>query len=190
MKVRQGVVTLAIGDGANDESMILEANVGVGITGVEGTAASRASAFAIGQFRFLHTLLFVHGFWSYRRMAKLVPYMFYKSIIVIVPMLLFGFFSGFSGQQFVNDYIYLFHSVIYTATPVMVLAIIDRGMKRDTLENNPLAYASVLGNVSFNRSIFYTWIARALIHGSIIFFIIYGTVHHGVIHLNGKFKKL
>ena len=30
-------VTLSIGDGANDVSMILEANIGVGIRGKEGT---------------------------------------------------------------------------------------------------------------------------------------------------------
>jgi hypothetical protein len=28
---------------------------------VDSTAASRAADYAIGQFRFLHTLLFVHG---------------------------------------------------------------------------------------------------------------------------------
>lgn len=31
-----GVMTLAIGDGANDVSMIQQANVGIGITGKEG----------------------------------------------------------------------------------------------------------------------------------------------------------
>ena len=36
VKESQQVVTLAIGDGANDEMMIREANVGVGIRGVEG----------------------------------------------------------------------------------------------------------------------------------------------------------
>ena len=36
-KTRGDWVTLAIGDGANDVSMILEANIGIGIRGVEGT---------------------------------------------------------------------------------------------------------------------------------------------------------
>jgi P-type E1-E2 ATPase len=34
------VISLAIGDGANDVSMILEANVGVAIRGVEGNLAA------------------------------------------------------------------------------------------------------------------------------------------------------
>jgi P-type E1-E2 ATPase len=35
-----GIVTLAIGDGANDVSMIQEANVGIGISGKEGLQVS------------------------------------------------------------------------------------------------------------------------------------------------------
>ncbi len=55
------VITLAIGDGANDEQMIREADVGVGIRGVEGTTAVRAADYAISQFQYLRRLLLVHG---------------------------------------------------------------------------------------------------------------------------------
>lgn len=41
-------VTLAIGDGANDVAMILQAHVGVGILGKEGQQAARSADFAIG----------------------------------------------------------------------------------------------------------------------------------------------
>jgi magnesium-transporting ATPase (P-type) len=44
LEIKQfGVSTLAIGDGANDEQMIRAADVGVGLLGKEGTAASRVS---------------------------------------------------------------------------------------------------------------------------------------------------
>ena len=36
VKVRTGKTTLAIGDGANDVGMLQEADIGVGISGVEG----------------------------------------------------------------------------------------------------------------------------------------------------------
>lgn len=65
-------ILLAIGDGANDVSMIQAAHVGVGISGVEGLQAARASDVAISQFRFLKKLLLVHGAWSYRRLSKLI----------------------------------------------------------------------------------------------------------------------
>lgn len=65
-------ILLAIGDGANDVSMIQAAHVGVGISGVEGLQAARASDVAISQFRFLKKLLLVHGAWSYQRLSKLI----------------------------------------------------------------------------------------------------------------------
>lgn len=42
------VITLAIGDGANDVNMINAAHIGVGISGVEGQQAVSASDYAIG----------------------------------------------------------------------------------------------------------------------------------------------
>ncbi|KAH9709267.1 phospholipid-transporting ATPase 3 [Citrus sinensis] len=63
-------ITLSIGDGANDVSMIQAAHIGVGISGQEGMQAVMASDFAIAQFRFLTDLLLVHGRWSYLRICK------------------------------------------------------------------------------------------------------------------------
>jgi len=54
-------VTLAIGDGANDVSMLTEAHVGIGIKGVEGREAAKASDIAIGEFRFLRRLILYWG---------------------------------------------------------------------------------------------------------------------------------
>jgi len=72
------VITLSIGDGANDVSMIQEAHVGVGIAGEEGRQAVMSSDYAIGQFRYLTRLLLVHGRWSYRRLAETISNFFYK----------------------------------------------------------------------------------------------------------------
>lgn len=71
---------LAIGDGANDVSMIQAAHVGVGISGVEGLQAARSADVAIGQFRFLRKLLLVHGSWAYSRISRVILYSFYKNI--------------------------------------------------------------------------------------------------------------
>jgi hypothetical protein len=62
--------------------MIRKANVGVGIQGLEGTAAARAADYSIASFRFLHTLIFVHGYWNYRRNSKLVLFIFHKSAMI------------------------------------------------------------------------------------------------------------
>jgi phospholipid-transporting ATPase len=79
IKKRTSDMTLAIGDGANDVSMIQMADVGIGISGQEGRQAVMASDFAMGQFRFLVPLLLVHGHWNYQRMAYMILYNFYRN---------------------------------------------------------------------------------------------------------------
>ena len=49
VKYGLGAMTLAIGDGANDVSMIQAADVGVGISGEEGLQAVNSSDYAIAQ---------------------------------------------------------------------------------------------------------------------------------------------
>ena len=74
---------LAIGDGANDVSMIVKANVGVGISGKEGQQAARSADFSIGQFKFLRPLLFFHGREAYRRNSLFILYNFYKNAVYV-----------------------------------------------------------------------------------------------------------
>lgn len=93
-----GTVTLAIGDGANDVSMIQAAHIGVGISGQEGLQAARSADFSIGQFRFLKKLLLVHGGWSYSRISKTVCIMFYKNIILYLIQFWFSLNNSFSGM--------------------------------------------------------------------------------------------
>ena len=45
---KRDMTTLSIGDGANDVNMIVAAHIGVGICGLEGQQAARASDYAIG----------------------------------------------------------------------------------------------------------------------------------------------
>jgi magnesium-transporting ATPase (P-type) len=53
VKDNKKVITLSIGDGANDVPMIQAAHIGVGIRGLEGQQAAAASDYAIAQFRFV-----------------------------------------------------------------------------------------------------------------------------------------
>lgn len=52
-KARGKWKTVAVGDGANDVPMIMDAHIGIGIKGKEGTQAVRAADYAISQFAFL-----------------------------------------------------------------------------------------------------------------------------------------
>ena len=92
-------ILLAIGDGANDVSMIQAAHVGVGISGVEGLQAARSADVAIAQFRFLRKLLLVHGAWSYQRISKVILYSFYKNITLYMTQFWVSHPIGLRRQQ-------------------------------------------------------------------------------------------
>jgi len=119
-------ITLGIGDGANDVSMIQAAHVGVGISGLEGMQAVMASDFAIAQFRFLTDLLLVHGRWSYIRISKVVAYFFYKNLTFTLTQFWFTFRTGFSGQRFYDDWYQSLYNVIFTALPVIVVGLFEK----------------------------------------------------------------
>lgn len=91
-------ITLAIGDGANDVSMIQKADIGIGLVGKEGTQAALAADFSFGKFRFLKRLLLVHGRWSYWRVSILILYMFYKQFLGTIMQFWFMFLNAYSGQ--------------------------------------------------------------------------------------------
>lgn len=162
--------TLAIGDGANDTDMIMAAHVGVGIAGVEGTAATNSADYAIGTFRMLHTLLFVHGFWSYNRMTALVVIIFFKAILMAFCGYYFGFLSAFSGQQFFNDPPFIVYNVVFTALPVMSLSVLGKALNRTTLQNNPPCYKEQRGT-AFTLRVFLSWVFRSILYATIVFWI-------------------
>lgn len=86
---------LSIGDGANDVSMIQEADVGIGISGKEGLQAVMASDYAIAQFRFLTRLLLVHGRWAYMRISEMILLYFYKNVVWLLVLFWYQFDSGY-----------------------------------------------------------------------------------------------
>ncbi|CAK9147855.1 unnamed protein product [Ilex paraguariensis] len=98
LKVKTGMTTLAIGDGANDIGMLQEADIGVGISGFEGMQAVMSSDIAIAQFRFLERLLLVHGHWCYRRISSMVTSLLVHSVFRF--FLLFRFLDQGVNLQF------------------------------------------------------------------------------------------
>jgi len=123
------LVTLSVGDGANDVPMIQTAHIGIGIHGLEGKQAVNNSDYAIGQFRFLKKLLLVHGRWNYRRTCNVCLYMFYKNVVYVAPQFFFASRCLASGQPIYNDAIYQAYNTCYTATPVMCMGIFDRDVR-------------------------------------------------------------
>jgi len=126
-------MTLAIGDGANDVSMIQMADVGVGISGQEGRQAVMASDFAMGQFKFLKRLLLVHGHWNYQRVGYLVLYNFYRNAVFVLMLFWYILYTAFSTTSALTDWSSVFYSVIYTSVPTIVVGILDKDLSHKTL---------------------------------------------------------
>ena len=132
--------TLAIGDGANDVYMITAANVGIGIRGVEGQQAARASDFAIGEFKILRRLLYCHGREAYRKNSYLILYNFYKNSLLLLPQFWLGFVSCFSGKFIFEQFTFQFYNIFFTSLPIVLYAVFDQEYASETLINSPHLY--------------------------------------------------
>ncbi|XP_026804746.1 phospholipid-transporting ATPase ID isoform X3 [Rhopalosiphum maidis] len=180
IKKYKNAVTLAIGDGANDVSMIKEAHIGVGITGQEGNQATLASDYSLGQFRFLERLLLVHGRWSYYRMCKFLRYFFYKNVAFTLCHIWFGFFCGFSAQTIFDPFYISVYNMFYTALPVLAIGALDQDVNDSKSIMYPKLYTPGLKNMFFNTKEFFKCAALGTYASLVIFFVPYGAYLYGM----------
>ena len=166
-------VTLSIGDGANDVSMIQEAHIGVGIAGKEGSQAVQAADFSFSQFQSLQRLLLVHGRWNYRRIAWFVCYYFYKNITVVFTELWFSIFNGFSSQIYFVDWLPQLYNSFWTSWPCMFTFVYERDLSAQQSLAHPVAYGAGPRALYFSFSRFWMWMLFALYHGNLCFWVPY-----------------
>ncbi|KAF9183871.1 hypothetical protein BGZ51_003705 [Haplosporangium sp. Z 767] len=183
-------ILLAIGDGANDVSMIQAAHVGVGISGLEGLQAARSADFAISQFRFLKKLLLVHGAWSYQRLSKLILFSFYKNICLYMTQFWYAFYNGFSGQTVYESWTISLYNVALTVLPPLSLGIFDQYVSARMLDRYPQMY--MLGQKSefFNVKTFWGWASNAIFHSIVLFFACSFIFKNDLIMINGTIGGL
>ncbi|AFR92516.2 phospholipid-transporting ATPase [Cryptococcus neoformans C23] len=160
---------LAIGDGANDVSMIQAAHVGVGISGVEGLQAARSADVAISQFRFLRKLLLVHGSWSYQRLTKLILFSFYKNITFALTLFWYSWFNDYSGQIAFEGWSMSYYNVIFTILPPLVIGIFDQFVSARMLDRYPQLYHLGQQNYFFTPIRFFYWVGNAFYHSILLF---------------------
>ena len=93
-------------------------HIGVGIIGKEGMEAVNNSDFAIGQFRFLRSLLLVHGRSCYRRMSLFTYYSLYKGNIYSLILWLFSLEAmGSAGLIFLNAFNMMYGFALPSSPP-------------------------------------------------------------------------
>ena len=174
-------ITLAIGDGANDVPMILEAHIGVGVRGKEGTQAVRSGDYAISQFQYLEKLLLVHGRWGYRRVSLMICYYFYKNIILVFTEFYFAFFNGFSGQIYFADWLPMLYNAVWTSwhclfaylyeqVIIQLYIVCFQDIGPQFSYKYPIVYEAGQRSEFFSYKVFWKWLILAFYHGAVTFY--------------------
>ncbi|GCC30672.1 phospholipid-transporting ATPase ID [Chiloscyllium punctatum] len=180
VKKYKKAITLAIGDGANDVSMIKAAHIGVGISGEEGTQAVLSSDFSFAQFRYLQRLLLVHGRWSYFRMCRFLSYFFYKNFAFTFVHFWYGFFCGFSAQTVYDEWFITLYNLMYTSLPVLAMSLFDQDVNDRWSMAYPQLYEPGQFNRYFNKLVFVKCIIHGVYSSLVLFFIPYGALFEAV----------
>ena len=168
-------VTLAIGDGGNDVSMIMEAHIGVGIYGEEGMRAVQSGDYAIGEFKILRRLLLFHGRTFYIRNTQCILYFFYKNFVFTLVQFIYGFYTNFSGQTIIDDWYISFYNLFFTALPLGARALLDFDLKPEdgsiVKKMMPYLYSEIKRYPIFNKLTFFLYLAKGTVHCILNYFL-------------------
>ncbi|KAG8519165.1 Phospholipid-transporting ATPase IK [Galemys pyrenaicus] len=196
VKKYQNVVTLAIGDGANDVNMIKSgcraagprgrtaggrlgpmavrvltaADIGVGLAGQEGMQAVQNSDYVLAQFCFLQRLLLVHGRWSYMRVCKFLRYFIYKTIASMMGQVWFAFYSGFSAQPLYEGWFLALFNLLYSTLPVLFIGLFEQDVSAERSLQLPELYMAGQKDELFNYRVFFQAIAHGMFTSVVNFF--------------------
>ncbi|XP_043283493.1 phospholipid-transporting ATPase VD isoform X2 [Venturia canescens] len=177
VKEKLSMRTLAIGDGANDVSMIQTADVGVGLFGREGTQAVMAADFAIARFSMLSRLLLLHGHWCYDRLARMILYFFYKNATFVFLIFWFQLYCGFSGAVMIDQIYLMLYNLLFTSLPPLVIGVYDRIAPESVLISTPELYRRGRLALVYKPQSFWITMADSLYQSIVIFFITEAAYH-------------
>uniref|UniRef100_A0A8C1XR10 Phospholipid-transporting ATPase n=1 Tax=Cyprinus carpio TaxID=7962 RepID=A0A8C1XR10_CYPCA len=152
------VMTLAIGDGANDVSMIQMADVGIGISGQEGMQS--------------HFLLIVCVYCIYRPMY-IILYIYIYMYMYVNLLFWYQFFCGFSGSTMTNSWVLIFFNLLFTSVPPIIYGVLDKDVSGETLLDLPDLYKSGQNSQAYLPSTFWMNILDAFYQSLVCFFIPY-----------------
>ena len=167
-------ITCSIGDGANDVSMIREANVGVGIYGKEGRQAANNADVAIGQFKFLRRLLLVHGRWNYIRQSRVFLYCMHKNMVITLTLFWYSYFSFVSGTSTYESWIYSSFNLVL-GLPIIFYGIQDRDLSEEFCLKYPQTYSTGRDNSYLNIPYIASWIFNGVLYAIILCLLFYYT---------------
>ncbi|GIY86173.1 probable phospholipid-transporting ATPase VA [Caerostris darwini] len=151
VKESLGVITLAIGDGANDVSMIQTGDVGIGISGKEGMQAAMASDYTMTRFKHLERLL----------------------LTFIFIICWYQWYCGFSATVMIDQVYLMLYNVLFTSLPPIALGILDKDCPDHILLKYPSLYGQGRKAQVHTKFSFWVNMLDAIYQSIITFFIPY-----------------
>uniref|UniRef100_A0A0N4ZBE4 Phospholipid-transporting ATPase n=1 Tax=Parastrongyloides trichosuri TaxID=131310 RepID=A0A0N4ZBE4_PARTI len=161
---------LAIGDGANDVPMIISASVGVGLGGQEGMQAVLSADYSIGRFKFLKTLLLIHGQWCYYRITESLLYLFYKNLVYCFVLFWYNFYNGVSTMCPYDPYYSMLYPIIFSGLQPLMFGILDQNYSSKELHDNPKLYKKNLDMNMYSGRLFALNVLDAIWQSLAIYF--------------------
>ena len=140
---------------------------------------------ALLQFRFLKPLLLKHGRWHYRRISKVIAYVFYKSAVQVLPQFWLGFSSLFSASVFYYDAMYQVYNVMYTSTPILVVAVFDQDVGAAMALRTPQLYSDGRFGAHHSTVLFWMWIGEGVVHSIFLTYVPMLSVGYGEVLADG-----
>nr|XP_049697704.1 probable phospholipid-transporting ATPase IIB isoform X1 [Helicoverpa armigera] len=168
LRARKHVVA-AVGDGGNDVAMIQEADIGVGIEGAEGRAASLAGDVSIRQFAYLARLLLVHGRRSAMRSAALSLFIVHRGLIVSTMQAVFSVVFYFSSVSLYPGFLMVGYGTVFTMLPVFSL-VLDKDIPSSTALRHPQLYKQLSKGRQLSYKSFYIWTDISIYQGAVIMY--------------------
>ncbi|KAI8911671.1 hypothetical protein EDD86DRAFT_269453 [Gorgonomyces haynaldii] len=184
IRTKTKAICVAVGDGANDVSMIQKSHVGVGVAGKEGSQAALASDFVISRFRHLSKLLLVHGHWAFYRLSELIMNFLYKSIVWCLGLFLYQILSDFQVVLFYDYYYIAFFNAILTLLPPLAIGIFDRDVEASLLLKFPEIYREGVTNQYLTIKRFFFFCLEGAYQAGVTFAVM-GLMYHEKISSHG-----
>ena len=99
-----------------------------------------------------------HGRESYRKNCHITYLSIYKSLLLVIPLVIFGAYSGFSGTCMYDSWMIQLFSLLFTSLPLITYGLMDRQYEKEVLLRNPVLYENGIFNALFNEKNFLYWI--------------------------------
>ncbi|RHY16186.1 hypothetical protein DYB36_014408, partial [Aphanomyces astaci] len=102
-------------------------------------------------------------------MSKLVGYMFYKNIILVLAQYFFLFTTGSSGQKEYSEVAFQLYNLAFTSLPIGVLGVFDYDVPWAVGQLYPALYKVGISGDLFNTLVLFKWISASIFEAGVIF---------------------